>query len=107
MMAFTGQELWRTNGNVTSMVEEVYTGSESTNPSLLTLHNDTLYYTADHPEFGNELWFVYTKCMNVKFKASQTCVGTPVEFTNTTDSFGRHNDEFNLEFWRYNHSKYK
>jgi ELWxxDGT repeat protein len=84
-----GQELWRTNSTITTMIQEVYEGAQSTNPSLLTLHNDTLYYTADHPEFGNELWYVYTKCMNVKFKASQTCVGTPVDFTNTTDSFGR------------------
>ena len=84
-----GQELWRTNSTVTSMIQEVYEGAQSTNPSLLTLHNDTLYFTADHPEYGNELWYVYTKCMNVKFKATQTCVGTPVDFTNTTDSFGR------------------
>ncbi len=84
-----GQELWRTNGLTTTMLPEVYEGSESSNPSLLTLHNDTLYFTADHPEFGNELWYIYTKCMLVKFKASQTCAGTPVEFTNLTDSFGR------------------
>ncbi len=84
-----GQELWRTNGKITTMIQEVYEGSESTNPSLLTLHNDTLYFTADHPEYGNELWYVYTKCMKVNFKYSQTCATTPVEFTNTSDSFGR------------------
>jgi ELWxxDGT repeat protein len=63
-----GQELWKTNGKATTMLTEVYAGPESTNPSLLTLHNDTLFFTADHPEFGNELWYVYTKCMKVDFK---------------------------------------
>jgi len=57
-----GFELWKTDGSLagTMLTNDImppgYTGSSSSNPSLLFNHNGVLYFTADNGPTGTELW---------------------------------------------------
>ena len=55
-----GQELWRTNGTTTELVEDINTngigGADSSYPSGFTALGDYLYFSADDGTHGRELW---------------------------------------------------
>jgi ELWxxDGT repeat protein len=57
----TGNELWRSDGTEagTTLVKDIRpgtVGSLSSGGSLLRVFDNILYFTADVPQFGNELW---------------------------------------------------
>ena len=55
-----GQELWRTNGTTTELVEDINTngigGADSSYPSGFTALGDYLYFSAADGTHGEELW---------------------------------------------------
>ena len=51
-----GYELWRTNGTTTELVQDIRTGTDSSNPSGFTAFNGYLYFTATDATHGRELW---------------------------------------------------
>jgi ELWxxDGT repeat protein len=58
-VAFTqanGWELWKTDGTTAVMVADIYPGSTSSNPRLLTNVNGTLFFVAEDANLGVELW---------------------------------------------------
>jgi ELWxxDGT repeat protein len=54
----TGYELWKTDGTSsgTSLVKDIYTGSNSSKPSNFVVINNTLYFCATTNAEGRELW---------------------------------------------------
>ena len=54
----TGYELYKTDGTTsgTSLVKDIYTGTNSSNPSNFVVLNNTLYFTATSASEGTELW---------------------------------------------------
>lgn len=98
--ASTGQELWKTNGTEagTVMLPEVYEGVNNSDPALFTLKGDTLFFTANHPDYGNELWWVFTQCMSPSFTSSVGCAGTPINFEDKSDLFGK---TLSTRFWDF------
>ena len=56
-----GRELWVTTGDVTdaagtAMVEDIQDGSSGSDPMYLTVLGSRIYFSADTPEYGRELW---------------------------------------------------
>ena len=51
-----GWELWRTNGTTTTLVQDIHTGADSSNPYGFTALGDYLYFQADDGTNGYELW---------------------------------------------------
>lgn len=53
-----GQELWRTDGTTegTFRLDDIYGGSQGSNPSYLTAFQDKLYFVATTNGQGRELW---------------------------------------------------
>ena len=51
-----GDELWRTNGTTTTLVEDINTGSNNSNPENFAALGDYLYFQADDGTNGYELW---------------------------------------------------
>lgn len=53
-----GTELWKSNGTDagTNMIKDIFTGSDSSNPSYLSNVNGTLYFLANNGIIGDELW---------------------------------------------------
>jgi len=53
-----GNELWRSDGTAsgTTMVKDIYAGTESSFPFFLTNCNGTLYFQAENAANGVELW---------------------------------------------------
>lgn len=53
-----GRELWRTNGTAagTSLVKDVYTGSEGSNPERFIIAGGKLFFVATDNSHGRELW---------------------------------------------------
>ena len=56
--SITGYELWKTDGtsNGTTLVKDIYPGSNGSYPRLLTTINNKLIFKADDPTRGYELW---------------------------------------------------
>jgi ELWxxDGT repeat protein len=54
----SGFELWRTDGTAagTTLVKDIYPGSSSSFPSVLTPVGGTLFFSATDPTNGRELW---------------------------------------------------
>ncbi len=54
----TGFELYKTDGTTsgTLLVKDLYTGSQSSNPSNFVVVNNILYFTCTSANDGNELW---------------------------------------------------
>jgi ELWxxDGT repeat protein len=51
-----GDELWRTNGTTTTLVEDINSGSNNSNPEYFAALGDYLYFRADDGAHGTELW---------------------------------------------------
>ena len=51
-----GNELWRTNGTTTTLVEDIYPGSDNSSPYGLTALGDYLYFSAYDGTNNRELW---------------------------------------------------
>jgi ELWxxDGT repeat protein len=56
-----GRELWVTTGDITdaagtAMVKDIQDGSSGSEPKYLTVLGSRIYFSADTPEFGRELW---------------------------------------------------
>ena len=53
-----GRELWKTDGTAagTTLVKDLYEGTGSSNPAVLTSINEYLYFTATTPEYGREVY---------------------------------------------------
>lgn len=56
-----GRELWVTTGDITdaagtALVEDIQDGSSGSDPMYLTVLGSRVYFSADTPEFGRELW---------------------------------------------------
>jgi len=54
--SITGAELWKTDGITTTMVKDIFPGTNSSRPDLLTNVNGTLFFTATDGVNGAELW---------------------------------------------------
>lgn len=56
--AFTGGELWRTDGTVegTKLVKDIVAGSSSSHPAHFCVAGPWLYFAATDPKKGSELW---------------------------------------------------
>ncbi len=52
----TGRELWKDAGDGPSLVRDINPGPASSGPRMLTSAGDSLYFRAQHPEHGDELW---------------------------------------------------
>ena len=57
----SGQELWASDGTEagTRRVEDIFLGSESSNPMRMTALGDNVIFTADNGMFGDELWITH------------------------------------------------
>jgi ELWxxDGT repeat protein len=72
-----GVELWKTDGTAagTAMVEDLYSGEDdfgtknSSNPSSLTLLGNDLYFSANTPNYGTELFKVENAVLNLEKEA--------------------------------------
>ena len=56
-----GRELWVTTGDITdaagtALVADIQDGSSGSDPMYLTVLGSRVYFSADTPEFGRELW---------------------------------------------------
>jgi ELWxxDGT repeat protein len=51
-----GVELWRTNGTITEMVDDIQLGSSDSSPQHLKVFGGYLYFAADDGVHGSELW---------------------------------------------------
>jgi ELWxxDGT repeat protein len=51
-----GEELWRTNGTTTELVQDINSGTDSSGPEYFTALGDYLYFAADDGTHGDELW---------------------------------------------------
>ena len=51
-----GRELWRTDGTTTTLVQDIYPGSNNSSPYRFTALGDYLYFGADDGTNGWELW---------------------------------------------------
>ncbi len=53
-----GAELWKTDGTLagTSLVKDIYSGTNSSSPHALTRVQDRLFFVASTMDAGNELW---------------------------------------------------
>ncbi|MCX5978883.1 MAG: hypothetical protein NTW70_05280 [Chloroflexi bacterium] len=56
-----GRELWVTTGDITdaagtALVEDIQDGSSGSDPMYLTVLGSRVYFSADTPELGRELW---------------------------------------------------
>lgn len=56
--SLNGRELWVSDGTSTgtSMIKDIYPGTESSNPKDLFIFKNRLYFTADDGVTGRELW---------------------------------------------------
>ncbi len=52
----SGHELWKFDGVNTEMVADMVPGTVDFYPAHITVFNKKLYFMADHPEYGFELW---------------------------------------------------
>ncbi|MDJ0835951.1 MAG: hypothetical protein QNK37_05495 [Acidobacteriota bacterium] len=54
----SGTELWQTDGTFpgTGMVKDLYPGAIGSAPTDFIVHGSQLFFTADSPEIGRELW---------------------------------------------------
>ena len=54
----TGSELWSSDGTEagTSLVREIYPGSQGANPGMLKVLGDEVFFFANDPDHGIELW---------------------------------------------------
>ena len=50
-----GEELWRTNGTTTELVQDINSGTDSSSPRYLTALGDYLYFAAYDATHGDEL----------------------------------------------------
>ena len=64
-------------------------GSEGSNPKMLTLHKDTLYFVANSIEYGEELFYIFTNCLAPDFSGLSSCPGDSAIFSNHSDSLGQ------------------
>jgi ELWxxDGT repeat protein len=55
-----GWELWQSNGTAsgTQLTADIYPGTKSSSPQELTLAGNLLFFSADSPNIGRELWAV-------------------------------------------------
>jgi len=100
----SGEELWRTNGVETELVEDIRAGSSGSSPQYFTALGDWLYFRAYEPDSGHELWRTNGTVTTLVFDISTDGSSYPQEFVafgsylyfsaNTTAS-GR-------ELWRTN-----
>jgi ELWxxDGT repeat protein len=53
-----GTELWRGGGTpaTSQFLADLYSGSEGSFPKKMTSVNGTLFFRAEHPTYGQELW---------------------------------------------------
>jgi len=51
-----GVELWRTNGTITQLVDDIQPGATGSSPVNLKVFGGYLYFAADDGVHGNELW---------------------------------------------------
>ncbi|MFM8914969.1 MAG: ELWxxDGT repeat protein [Candidatus Limnocylindrus sp.] len=51
-----GEELWRTNGTTTGLVQDINTGANDSYPRYFTALGDWLYFRANDGTLGYELW---------------------------------------------------
>lgn len=51
-----GEELWKTDGTTTSLVQDIYTGSSGSAPNGMTAYNGYVYFTAASVTAGAELF---------------------------------------------------
>lgn len=53
-----GWELWQSDGTAagTRLTADIYPGPQSSNPQELTLAGSRLFFSADSPNIGRELW---------------------------------------------------
>lgn len=59
-----GEELWETDGTTggTKLVKDIYTGTASSSPQNLFVHNNILYFTAKDTNTGYELYSYLDTC---------------------------------------------
>ncbi len=51
-----GEELWKTDGTTTTLVQDINSGDLGSRPGALVVVNGTLYFRADDGRTGPELW---------------------------------------------------
>lgn len=51
-----GSELWKTDGNIMTLVKDINPGTAHSIPQQLTVFNNKIYFSADGGTFGRELW---------------------------------------------------
>lgn len=54
--SLSGYELWKFDGENASMVADIIPGIGGSYPAHITVFNKKLYFMANHPEYGIELW---------------------------------------------------
>jgi ELWxxDGT repeat protein len=52
----TGNELWRTNGTITTLFADIDPGPGASNPAALITFGDYIYFQGFDSTFGSELW---------------------------------------------------
>lgn len=70
-----GGELWRFDGTKegTYLVKDIFPGLEGGDPYFITQIHDTLYFSANDPKYGAELWQSYTGCLHADFEIKSIC----------------------------------
>lgn len=89
-----GIELWRSNGTAsgTALVADIAPGVADSFPENLVLSNQQLFFSAQSPQPGRELWVhaIHTAPTDMALSAAQvdenTPSGTPVGTLSTTDA---------------------
>ena len=106
-----GKELWKTDGTEagTIMVQNINAGAASSNPTLLTALNNTLYFYADGGINGNELWkydgTIASEVMDIypgstgSKPLSNASIPTGFVESNGTIVFNAANDATGQELW--------
>lgn len=101
---YQGYELWKSDGTEagTDLVKDIYPGASSGSPSNFTDLNGKLYFTADHPDYGNELWVTNGVTTSIVRDINQGTGGSDPSYLtelNNTLYFRAYDGTYGSELW--------
>ena len=85
--AANGAEIWKTNGTTagTQLFFDIVPGAGNSAPDYFHLAGSTLFFTANTPGIGSELWKISFVAPTAAFEVQDTvCQSTPVTFSTTS-----------------------
>jgi ELWxxDGT repeat protein len=83
-----GMELWRTAGNTTELVRDIYAGPISSSPEELTVVGNVLYFVAENARHGRELWRHYGSTVELVHDINPVGSSNPHYLTVYDDGYG-------------------